>query len=137
MRRRVETYLGRRGTFLALFGCVYALIGYSYLTLEVTPLVRHALRLALRLAPLDAYGWAWIGAGVIAVVCGLFCPGRKTVGFLAAMLMPAMWSLIYLATWLDGDIPRGWVSAVVYVLLAAAVSVVAGMPEPAEFRKPQ
>lgn len=130
--RRIGLHVGRRGAFLILFGVLYALIGYSYLTLSPVSevAVRHALRLALNVAPLTAWGWAWIAAGATAVACGTFCPGRKTVGFTAAVVLPALWSVVYVAAWLLGDIPRGWVSAAIYAALAAAVAVIAGMPEP-------
>jgi len=130
--RRIGLHVGRRGAFLILFGAVYLLIGYSYLTL--TPAsetaVRHALRLALNAAPLPAWGWAWITAGVTAAACGAVCPGRKAVGYGVAVAPPALWAVVYLAAWLAGDVPRGWVSAAIYAALAAAVAVIAGMPEP-------
>lgn len=135
--RRVGLHVGHRGAFLALFGAVYLLIAYSFLGTRVTPQVRHALRLALNVAPLQVYAWAWAVAGAISVVCGLFCPGRKAVGFTAAVVMPTLWAVVYFAAWIDGDIPRGWVSGVLFLLLAAAVAVVAGMPEPRELLRRQ
>lgn len=130
--RRFGLHVGRRGAFLILFGAVYALIGYSYLTLSPVSetAVRHALRLALNVAPLPVWGWAWITAGAVAMLCGACCTGRKAVGFAAAVVLPALWAVVYVAAWLVGDIARGWVSAAIYAALAAAVAVIAGMPEP-------
>lgn len=130
VRRRV----GRRGVFLILFGVVYLLLGYSYLGVTVTPVVRQALRLALNVAPLQVYAWAWVTAGAICVVSGLVSPARKPIGFTTAVLMPTLWAVVYMAAWVDGDIPRGWVTAVLFAAIAAAVAVVAGMPEPAALR---
>ena len=128
--RRVGLHVGHRGVFLALFGIVYLLLGYSYIGVHITPQVRHALRIALQVAPLPVYAWGWVTTGAISVLCGLFCPGRKAVGFAAAILMPAIWSLVYTDAWLEGGIPRAWVSVAVFAALAAAVAVVAGMPDP-------
>jgi len=130
--RRLGLHVGRRGAFLILFGAVYALIGYSYLTLSPVSeaAVRRSLHLALNVAPLPAWGWAWLAAGAVAVACGAFCPGRKAGGFATAVVLPALWAVVNLAAWVAGDIPRGWVSAAIYAALAAAVAVIAGMPEP-------
>lgn len=133
--RRFGLHVGRRGVFLFLFGVVYLLIAYSYTGVKVTPQVRMALRLALNVAPLSAYAWAWAAAGALSVVCGLFCPGRKAIGFIAAVVMPVLWAVVYLAAWIDGDIPRGWVTAALFVALGGAVAVVAGMPEPRDIAR--
>lgn len=132
-------HVGRRGVFLALFGAVYLLIGYSYLAVpkESLPAVKHGLRLAVNIAPLQVYGWAWIATGAVAVVSGLFTltSTRRPIGFAAAVLMPSLWVVIYLAAWLAGDVPRGWVSAALFALIAAAVAVVAGMTDPVGVRR--
>ncbi len=125
---------GRRGVFLALFGDIYLLIGYSYSGPAVTPAVRHALKAATAVAPLPVYAWGWVAAGAVSVACGLLSPGRKAAGFTAAVIMPTIWALIYLAAWIGGDLPRGWVTAAIFTGLALAVVVVAGMPEPADFK---
>lgn len=124
-------HLGRRGAFLVLFGAVYLLVGYSYLTLSPVSVVavRRSLHLALNVAPLTVWGWVWIAAGAAAVVCGVFCVGRKGAGFATAVVMPALWAGVYLAGWLNNDIPRGWVSAAIYAALAGGVATVAGMSD--------
>jgi hypothetical protein len=129
---RLGLHAGRRGVFLVLFGAVYALIGYSYLTLSPVSAapVRRSLRLALNLAPLTVYAWLWLGSGIVLVLSGLVSPGRKPVGFTVAVVMPTLWAVVYFAAWVAGDIPRGWVQSAIFAALAAAVAVVAGMPEP-------
>lgn len=130
--RRASRRVGRRGAFLALFGVVYLLLGYSYLVAD-TPQVRHALRVVINIAPLAVYAWVWCAVGAVAVACGLFSGGHKSVGFTAAVIMPVVWSLVYEAAWLAGDLPRGWVTAATYFAIALAVTAVAGMPEPHDF----
>ena len=136
--RRLGLHVGRRGAFLILFGAVYALIGYSYLTLSPVSVqaVRRSLHLALNVAPISVWGWAWVVTAIIAALSGLFGPGRKAVGFVAAVIMPVLWAVANLAAWIAGDVPRGWVSAAIYAALAAAAGVVAGMPEPAALKVP-
>ena len=130
--RKVTLHVGRRGVFLILFGVVYGLLGYSYLQVPVTPAVHRALHVALNVAPLSVYAWAWITAGIICAAAGLLSPRRKPVGFAVAMLMPALWAAVFLIAWVNGDMPRGWTSAVVFAALAGAVGVVAGMQDTRE-----
>lgn len=129
--RRIALHIGRRGAFLTLFGCIYLLLGYSYIGTPVTPAVHHSLRMALNVAPLVVYGWLWVTSGVAAIVVGLiFRASRDVFGFIAAVLMPSLWAVVYFAAWMDGDVPRGWVTGLLFALIASAVGVVAGMPEP-------
>ena len=121
----------RRGLFLALMGVVFVLLGYSLLA--VTPVeraaVEHALHPAVSLAPLWVYGVAWIVCGVVSIVDGLRPGVRSALGFTAAVIMPTLWALVYLAAWWQGDLPRGWVSSAVFAALAGAIMIVAGMPQ--------
>jgi hypothetical protein len=136
--RRVGRRVGNRGVFLTLFGGVYILIGYSYLNIPPSSraAIRYSLYLALKIAPLSVYAWAWIVAGAVAVWSGLFTftSPRRPVGFTVAVVMPTIWALINFAAWVNGDSPRGWVSAAVFGLIAAAVATVAGMAEVRELR---
>ena len=130
--RKAARSIGHRGAFLILFGVVYLLLGYSYLSVQVTPVVKHALHLALSIAPLDVYAWAWIISGALCVLAGVLSPRRKPLGFAVAMLMPALWSIVFAAGWVNGDTPRGWTTAIVFAALAGAVGVVAGMQDSGE-----
>lgn len=123
-------YVRRRGAFLALIGVAWVLIGVSYLDIpdEQRPALQHVLRLAVDLCPLWVHGLLWIISGAAAIVDGLL-PGLKSaVGFTAAVVMPTAWSLVYLAAWVDGDFPRGYVYSVTFAALAGAITIVAGMP---------
>lgn len=128
---RISAHIGRRGAFLALFGIVYLLIGYSYLGDRPTPAVRAALRLAINVAPLWVYGLVWILGGATALIVGLIVPPtRDAVGFIAMITLPTLWACVYFAAWLHNDAPRGWTSALLFALVAFAVAVVSGMPNP-------
>lgn len=120
----------RRGAFLALMGAVWVLIGYSYMDIPPSqqPAVHRALHLAITVAPLWVHGLLWIVSGILAIGDGLRKGARSAVGFTAAIIMPTAWMCVYLAAWIDGDVPRGWVSALVFAALAGAIGIVAGMP---------
>lgn len=123
---------GHRGGFLAAWGVVYILIGYSYLAVPPSTLqaLRKALRLALNVAPLQVYAWLWIAAGAVGLTAAFVLPGRRAFAFIAAVIMPALWSVVYFAGWADGGVPRGWVQAAIFAALATAVTTVSGMPDP-------
>lgn len=127
---RPRVKVSRRGAFLATFGVVYALLGYSYLNVPEAskPLLHAYFRFALSLAPLEVYGWGWIACGLIAVAGGVW-HRFDAYGFGAAAFMPVIWSIAYFAAQIDG-VPRSWVSGVVFLLLATAITLVASMPDP-------
>lgn len=128
---RVAAKIGRRGAFLILFGVIYLLLGFSYVATPETPAVRVALKLALRVAPLWAYGLMWLVAGAVAVISGVFLsPARDATGFMCAVIAPTLWAFVYLAAWVDHDTSRAWVSAAVFAAIGGAVSVVSGMANP-------
>lgn len=125
--------LGRRGAFLTLFGVAYVLIGQALLTAQETPLVHHVFRFGISIMPFHGWGVAWIVCGGIAVIDGLYSRGRDLVGFVAAVLAPLAWSFVYLVAWLQLDVSgvrNLWQSSLLYAVIAGAVLIVAGMPEP-------
>lgn len=126
--RRLKRQLGRRGTILSCYGLIWTLIGYGQI---ITPQPdQRGLKVLLSLMPLDAWGWCWIVAGAIALLCAWAPPGRDTAGFVSLVLIVVPWMATYLVAWLLGDYPRGWVAAAIWAALVAPVLVVAGWPEP-------
>lgn len=123
--------VSRRGAALVGFGVVFILLGYGYLTLDATtkPLVERSLRLALEVAPIETIGWAWIACGTLAVIGGLF-HRIDWIGFTAAFVMPSLWTITYLAEWKVDHLPRAWVSAAVYGLIAFIIAIISGMVDP-------
>jgi hypothetical protein len=120
--------LGRRGAILLCYGTVWALYGYAQL---VSPQPdQRGLTLAIQIMPLHVWGWLWIAAGLIALMSAWLPQGADWAGFLALPLIVLPWMLSYLTSWLQGDFPRGWVSAAVWAVIAVPVLVVAGWREP-------
>lgn len=120
--------LGRRGAILLSYGTVWSLFGYGQLISPLPP--QPGLTLALQMMSLDAWGWLWITAGVIALVSAWLPQGVDWPGFLALPLIVLPWMLSYFVSWLQGDFPRGWVAAAVWAAIAVPVLVVAGWREP-------
>lgn len=124
---------GRRGTILTCYGIVWVLYGYAQ---QVTPQAdQRGLKLLLNLAPLSVWGWCWIVAGIIALVSAWAPPGLDAAGFVSLVAVVLPWTFTYLATWLLGDYPRGWVAAAIWALITVPVLVVASWPEPARRKR--
>lgn len=117
--------LTRRSTFLAIFGVIFVIIGYSLMT---APDTRRSLPGIFSFATLDFWGALWIACGLIAFITGAL-RWLKSVGFAALMFVSFLWGGAFLISWVAGDLPRGWVQASVFFGLAAAVYTVAGMVE--------
>lgn len=120
--------LGRRGAILTCYGLVWVLYGYGQL---VTPQPdQRGLGLVLSLRPLDFWGWCWIAAGVVALVCAWAPSGRDAAAFLVLPVVVVPWMASYLVAWITGDSPRAWVAAAVWAVITVPVLVVAGWQEP-------
>lgn len=130
--------MGRRATFLLLFGGIYLLLGMAQATREGQVLAVAFPVLAEPWVVVTA-GGTWALAGAVAIGYGLLGDRRsRDVGGFVALSVPASgWSALYGLAWLLAVIPggnpgyaRGGLIALVYGLLVVAVLVVAGWPEP-------
>lgn len=79
-------------------------------------------------APLHLLGWVWIAAAALGVA-GCVVRGLQPAAFAASSALHVAWGFSYLASWVVFDEPRGWVTAAVYLVIAALVLVVAGIRE--------
>ena len=131
--RRLRRQLGRRGAILTPYGLIYTLIGYGQLVIPQPD--QRGLKLLLAIGPLEVWAWGWLIAGVIALVYAWAPPGRDTAGFVALILIVVPWVTTYLAAWLLGDHPRGWVAAAIWTVITVPVIVVAGWSEPARRKR--
>ncbi|MBO2461660.1 hypothetical protein [Actinomadura violacea] len=123
--RRACLRVGRRGTFLlflALLDWVYgaSLCGH-YARISPT------YQFAAQVLPLHAWAAVWVGVGL---VCGAFAPARNDqLAFGAAIALKIVWGGLGLLGWLVEDIPRGYVSAVIWMAFAGVVLLIAGWRE--------
>jgi hypothetical protein len=128
---RIMFRVGHRGALLILLGGIALLYGVSLIT---TPPPPHppGLRLLLGLMDLHKWGATLTAAGGIAVVCAPLRQSRDWPGFAALTLVWLPWSLSFFVSWWpQGENPRGWVSALVFLALAGVPAVGAGWDEPA------
>lgn len=127
---------GRRGTFLAIFGVIYAAIGLSYLFPPPESSIRRSLAWIPFSGALDVIGLAWIIAGIAAGFAAFQTVPRDRVGFEALAGVAFGWTVLNLTSWALGYAVRGWVSALVFSALGAAVLTVSGMLNPPHGRIP-
>lgn len=120
--------LGRRGAILLSYGTVWALYGYAQITTPQPD--QRGLAPLLEQIPLTVWGWMWVATGLVAIVSAWMPQGRDWPAFLALPLIVLPWIYSYLAAWITGEFPRGWVAAIVWGVIAVPVLVVAGWREP-------
>lgn len=107
--------------FFALLDLVYAV---SLIGAPPTA----ALRFLTSILPIPAWAALWGAVGLLCLVQA-FMPSDRAA-FAAAALIKVVWGVVQLWGWLFGDLDRGYVSAAVWLALAAFVHVIAGWPEP-------
>lgn len=134
--------LGRRGTFLCLFGLIWLGASYGFLS---TPMARFTTPEDTGLLSYLETPWAglmWASGGIFAIVVGFLrrrMENRDEWGFIA-LLIPAMsWVMTYLWAWVTNLVsgglygrPNGWLSALVWSIAVMAILVVAGWPDPSD-----
>ncbi|MFF4040561.1 hypothetical protein [Streptomyces sp. NPDC001816] len=99
---------------------------------------RQGLTLLLKLRPLEFWGWAWVTAGTLALVCAWLPPRRDWPGFLAVWLIATPWAMAYFLSWWPlGESPRGWVVAMIFGAFGAVCLVAIGWDEPPRAELPR
>lgn len=119
--------IGRRGAAL-LFFCLLDIV-YGYSLLNPLPAERRAaaVRYIDSIAPLTFWGVLWF---IAAALCGFFAFRlNDRIGFAAAVSIKMMWGLLFLGGAFVG-IERAYVSAALWLCLAAWVAIIASWPEP-------
>lgn len=126
--------VGKRGQILLVFGFLWVGTGVGTLisprpeAWDDVPLLREF-----------PGGWAWVACGAFAMFYAMR-PRRVVhdgVAFVALYLPPAFRAGAYMLAWADSltpfgaiGYPRGWLSALVYLGLVAAVMICSSWPEP-------
>lgn len=131
--RRLVKRLGRRGALLSLKGVMAAGYGAGQITTPTGD--RQGLTLLLKVMALHCWGWVWIVAGAVALVCAWLPPRRDWPGFLAVWLIATPWAMAYLVSWWPlGESPRGWVIALLFGAFGLVCLVAIGWDEPVPAR---
>ncbi|MEU7741967.1 hypothetical protein [Nonomuraea sp. NPDC049158] len=121
LRHRV----GRRGCALLFF----ALLDLIYAASLLSAPTSGSYRFLADILPLAAWAGLWAAVGLLCLAQAFMRTDRAA--FAAAMLIKVVWGLVQFFGWLIAGLDRGYVSAVIWLALAAFVHVIAGWPEPA------
>jgi hypothetical protein len=126
---RPPRVVGRRGAVLAYLAVVDVLYALSLWRPGGTQGQSATMLFIAGVMPLSWWAALWLS---IAVLCtaGAFVHRFDRAAFAAAAGIKTLWGGTFLFGWIAGDVSRGWVSAVIWLGLAALVMILAGWPEP-------
>ncbi|MFE9936306.1 hypothetical protein [Streptomyces hirsutus] len=131
--RRLTQRLGRRGALLTLKGIMAT--GYGSGQIVQPTGDPQGLALLLKAMPLDRWGWVWIAAGVLALVCAWLQQPHDWPGFLGIWVIATPWAMAYLLSWWPlGESPLGWVVALIFGAAGAVCLVAIGWDDPPRAR---
>lgn len=120
--------VGRRGAvllWLALLDLVYG----SSLAHPPSETARSAsIRFFADLMPLPVWGGLWLAVGVLCLAGAFLRHDRWAFAF--ATGLKVLWGGVCLFGWMLAGLPRGWVSAVIFLPMAALVLIISTWPEP-------
>lgn len=133
--KRIQQRLGRRGAALLAFAFVDLVIGWSLTDAQAQAQAKAvpAYRVIADVMSFEAWGWLWIAVGVICTVSA-FCK-NDFVGFTAAIGVKVMWAAGLAGAWIVYDVPRAWLGAATWIVLAALVLLISGWDEPREVKR--
>lgn len=116
--------IGRRGCALLFFSLLDIIYALSLISAPTTG----SYRFLANMLPLPAWAAIWAAVGLLCATQAFLLSDRAA--FAAASLIKVVWGVMQLIGWLTADLDRGYVSAVIWLALAAFVAVIAGWPEP-------
>ncbi len=134
MVRRLVRRVGRRGAALLFFAVLDVIYGWALLVPTSSALTSPGYRWLASVLPLQVWGGIWLLAGVLCLVGAVV--HEDTAAWVAAMSIKVMWGLLWFLGWAIAGVERGWVSAAVWLPMAALVALLASWPEPGNGRRP-
>lgn len=120
--------LRHRGAILLILSLIDFAYGLSLISPAAESLGSAAVRWRELYAPLWAWGIAWVVVGAVLVFYAFRT--HDAVGFTAAIGLKVVWGLTTLASWVLGDVQRGWVATIIWLVFAGMIAVIADWPEP-------
>jgi hypothetical protein len=120
--------IGRRGAILLILSVVDIAYGASLIGPSADSLGSAAVVWREHFAPLWVWGGVWLVVAAILIVSAFL--RNDAIGYLTATVLKISWSLTSFASWMFGGVDRGWVSSIIWLVVAAMVWVIAGWPEP-------
>ena len=127
-------HLGKRGRVLLFFGCLDVVYAVSLAAPDARTRSAPLFVWLTHIAPLSVWAGMW---GAVGVVClwQAWCR-RDQIGYAAAISIKICWGIVCLGGWLLGGVDRGYVSAAIWLGVAALVGTIAGWPEPGDQKGP-
>src|SRR4051812_40271372 len=126
--RGVGRRIGRRGAILLILAIVDVAYGLSLMAPPPDSIGEAATVWRQHYAPLWVWGMGWLVIAVILIVSAFLRDDR--LGYAAAIGWKIAWSVSTLASWVIGGVPRGWVSSIIWGVVAGMIVVIGGWPEP-------
>lgn len=121
----------RHSFVLLVAGAVYVGLGLTYFITEPSSTRAASLEVAVSIAPLSAWGIAWIGAGILALISSRWPPASETWGYSALSGLAAWWASCYAVGVVVGEAPAQSASgAFVWALVAFLWWAIAGLWNP-------
>lgn len=133
-RLRLHERVGRRGGALLFFALLDVIYGWSLLDPTSSVAANPGFRWVASVFPLPVWGVIWLVVGALCLI-GAFVH-TDWMAWVAAMAIKTMWGSLWFCGWLLAGVERGWVSAAVWLPMAALVALLAGWPEPGNVRRP-
>lgn len=125
--RRMARRVGRRGASLLFLALLHGVYAASLLVAPPETKASPPFLFLIQLLPLAVWATAW---GCVGLLCLIQAFMRVDLqAFTAASLLLVAWGVVHLLGWAYGQIPRGYVSAAVWLAFAAFVQVIAGWRE--------
>lgn len=119
--------IGRRGYALLFFFLLDLIYGWGMVWPSAETMALGLYVYADSLLPLRVWGLAWLGVGVVCLAQSVMRQDR--LAFASAIFIKLAWAAVGLLGWLSGDVPRGYLSAVIWAAFACLVAVIASWPE--------
>lgn len=121
-------HIGRRGAALIFFALLDLLYAASLANPPAEAKLSPTLAFIRDVLPLGVWAGMWAGVG-FTCLAGAFMR-RDRWAFSAAMALKVLWGSTFLAGWLAHQVERGWVTAVIWLAMAAWIAIIASWPEP-------
>ncbi|TYB45900.1 PAS domain S-box protein [Nonomuraea sp. PA05] len=124
---RVLHRIGRRGASLAFVGLLCLAIAASLAFPPAEQRASPGYTALAAIAPLGAWALAWCATGALCLVQMFLRSDR--IAFAAATALLLLYGLVYLISTFNGDNPRGWVGAAVWLAFGGWIALIATWPE--------
>lgn len=120
--------IGHRGAALLFFALVDLVYATSLAGAPAETRAAPSYVFLEGILPLPVWAALWGAVGLACLVQAFMVHDRPA--FVAASCLKVCWGSLYMAGWLIGEIPRGYVSAVIWLVFGGFVQVIASWPEP-------